>query len=151
MESTGMLVKSAALATKARDAGVKIFHAPISFKADASDNPNKALGILAGCAKDKLFTTGTWNAEFCEAMAPKEGDFVVTGKKGLDAFPNTDLEKQLVADGISTLALCGFLTNCCVESTMRTAFEKGFNVVTVTDCCAATSEEGQKGATEGTF
>merc|ERR1711988_437288 len=29
MESTGMLTKSAALATKARDAGVRIFHAPI--------------------------------------------------------------------------------------------------------------------------
>merc|ERR1711998_71106 len=47
--------------------------------------------------------------------------------------------------------LCGFLTNCCVESTMRTAFEKGFNVVTLTDCCATTSEEGQKAATTGTF
>ena len=61
MDETGMLAKSAALAKKARGAGVKVFHAPISFKEDASDNPNKALGILAGCAADKLFTEGTWN------------------------------------------------------------------------------------------
>jgi nicotinamidase-related amidase len=47
--------------------------------------------------------------------------------------------------------LVGFLTNCCVESTMRTACEKGFNVVTVTDCCATTSLDGHKAATEGTF
>ena len=53
--------------------------------------------------------------------------------------------------GIQTLAVCGFMANCCVESTMRTAYEKGFNVITLTDVCAATSEEGQKGATEGTF
>merc|ERR1711874_343347 len=82
---------------------------------------------------------------------PKPGDIVVKGKKGLDAFPGTDLESLLVRNGIETLAIGGFLTNCCVESTMRTACEKGFNVVTLTDCCATTSEEGQKGAAEGTF
>merc|ERR1712224_504519 len=34
-------------------------------------------------------------------------------------------------------------TNCCVESTMRTAYEKGFNVVTLIDCTATTSADGQ--------
>ena len=63
--------------------------------------------------------TGSWNAAICDAMAPKEGDVVVKGKKGLDAFPNTDLEEILVKKGIDTVALGGFLTNCCVESTMR--------------------------------
>ena len=29
-------------------------------------------------------------------------------------------------------------TNCCVESSMRTAYEKGYHVITLTDCCAAT-------------
>merc|ERR1712093_381612 len=138
-----MLSKSAALATKARDAGVKIFHAPISFKEDASDNPNKGLGILAGCANDKLFTEGTWNAEFCKEMTPVDGDVVVKGKKGLDAFPGTDLEEKLKENGIETVVLGGFLTNCCVESTMRSAYEKGFNVVTLTDGTATTSAEGQ--------
>jgi len=35
--------------------------------------------------------------------------------------------------------LAGFLTTCCVESTMRTAYEKGFNVITLTDACATAS------------
>merc|ERR1719199_1196749 len=153
MDKSGMLAKSAGLASKARDAGVKIFHAPISFKEDASDNPNKALGILAGCAKDKLFTEGTWNAEFCDAMKPVDGDIVVKGKKGLDAFPGTDLEEKLVKNGIETVVLGGFLTNCCVESTMRTAYEKGFNVITLTDGTATTSAEGQQvtGGSHGMF
>jgi len=146
-----MLDKSAAVAEKARKAGATVMHAPIMFKEDASDNPNKALGILAGCANDKLFTEGTWNAEFCGKMIPVDGDVVVQGKKGLDAFPGTDLEETLKAKGIETVALAGFLTNCCVESTMRTAYEKGFNVVTLTDCCATTSDEGQSAATGGTY
>merc|ERR1719379_1688089 len=84
-------------------------------------------------------------------MKPVEGDVVVSGKKGLDAFPGTDLEQQLKAKGIETVALAGFLTNCCVESTMRSAYEKGFNVITLTDCTATTSDEGQTAATTGTY
>uniref|UniRef100_A0A7S2NMR5 UTP--glucose-1-phosphate uridylyltransferase n=1 Tax=Haptolina brevifila TaxID=156173 RepID=A0A7S2NMR5_9EUKA len=151
METTGMLAKAAATADALRAAGGTVIFVPIIFKADASDNPNKGIGILQGCAKDSLFTEGTWNADFCKEMSPKEGDPIVTGKRGLDAFPNTNLEELLVSKGIETVALCGFLTNCCVESTMRTACEKGYNVVTLTDCCACTSAEGQKAATEGTF
>merc|ERR1712183_623727 len=134
-----------------RGKGGKVMHAAIMFKEDASDNPNKGLGILAGCAGDKLFTEGSWNADYCDAMKPKDGDLIVVGKKGLDAFPGTNLEELLVTHGNDTVALCGFLTNCCVESTMRTAFEKGFNVVTLTDCTATTSKEGQKAAVEGTY
>merc|ERR1719248_398023 len=151
MESTGMLSKAAKAAEAVRGAGGTVMHAPIMFKPDASDNPNKALGILAGCAKDSLFIEGTWNTEFCKEMAPLDGDLVVEGKKGLDAFPNTNLQELLTANGIETVVICGFLTNCCVESTMRTACEKGYNVVTLTDACATTSEDGQSAATGGTF
>jgi len=126
-------------------------HVPIMFKADSSDNPNKGLGILAGCAKDSLFTEKTWNSEFCKEMAPKEGDVVISGKKGLDAFPNTTLDHELKKAGIETVILCGFLTNCCVESTMRTACEKGYHVITITDCCATLSAAAHKASTEGTF
>merc|ERR1719343_1983044 len=151
MVANDMLKKSVSVAAAVRKKGGKVFHAPISFAQDASDNPNKGLGILAGCAKDELFTTGTWNAEICVAMRPEQQDVVIAGKKGLDAFPGTDLETQLKAHGIETIALAGFLTNCCVESTMRTACEKGFNVITLSDCTASTSKEAQKAAVEGTY
>lgn len=151
MKKTDMLSKSAKVAQAVRDKGAKVMHAAITFKEDASDNPNKNLGILAGCASGNLFTEGSWNAKFCDAMEPNSKDLIVIGKKGLDAFPGTNLEDLLVKNRIETVVLCGFLTNCCVESTMRTAFEKGFNVITLTDCCATTSEDGQKGAAEGTF
>merc|ERR1712190_711004 len=100
---------------------------------------------------DQLFVEGTWNSEFCDAMKPKPGDLIVKGKKGLDAFPGSNLEKLFKEHGIETVVLCGFLTNCCVESTMRTAYEKGFNVITLTDCTATMSAEAQKAACEGTY
>ena len=60
--------------------GIKIFHAPISFKPDGSDNPNPNVGILAGCNDGKLFLKDSWNAQICEAMTPDPQDVVVTGK-----------------------------------------------------------------------
>mmetsp|Transcript_2103 Transcript_2103/g.6842 ORF Transcript_2103/g.6842 Transcript_2103/m.6842 type:complete len:85 (-) Transcript_2103:99-353(-) len=45
-------------------------------------------------------------------MAPAAGDLVVEGKKGLDAFPGTNLEQLLVDNKIESVALSGFLTNC---------------------------------------
>jgi len=150
MMQNNMLEKSAAIMNEGRARGVKIFHVPISFKTDASDNPNRNLGILAGCAADSLFTENTWNAAFHPSMQPDPSDIVIKGKKGLDAFPGTDLEAQLKAHGIETVALAGFLTNCCVESTMRTAYEKGFNVVTLVDATATTSAEGQA-VTSGSY
>ena len=102
-------------------------------------------------ADGQLFTTDSWNAEFCDAMRPEEGDLQVRGKKGLDSFPNTNLEKLLVQRDIDTVVLGGFLTSCCVESTMRAAYEKGFNVITLKDCTADTSEAAYEAAVNGTF
>lgn len=151
MQSTNMLENSANVAKVARECGSKVFHVPISLIGDGSDNPNKGLGILAGCQNDSLFVAGTWNAEICAEMAPLAEDIVIKGKRGLDGFPGTDLEQRLKECGIETVVLAGFLTNCCVESTMRTAYEKGFNVITLTDCCATTDAAGQTAACTGTF
>ena len=71
---------------------------------------------------------------------------VVEGKRGLDTFATTNLDFILRARGITTIALGGFLTNCCVESTMRTGYEKGYQVITLSDCVAATSPEEHENA-----
>jgi ureidoacrylate peracid hydrolase len=153
MADNSMLAKTEALVKQARERGCKIIWTPINFSKDMSDNPNKNLGILKGCNDDALFIRDTWNSELCDELKPARdsSDLEVVGKRGLDAFPGTNLEALLVEHGIKTVAIGGFLTNCCVESTMRTAFEKGFNVITLKECTACTSAEGQKAAVDGTF
>ncbi|KAL3904283.1 MAG: hypothetical protein SGPRY_011346 [Prymnesium sp.] len=97
MQTTGMLEKSVQVAESCRKAGVKVMHCAITFAEDASDNPNRSLGILGNCASGKLFTSGTWNAEFCPEMTPQDGDLIINGKKGLDAFPGSDLESEVAS------------------------------------------------------
>ena len=60
-------------------------------------------------------------------MRPAQEDILVDGKRGLCGFASTNLDFILRQNGIRTLALAGFLTNCCVESTMRAAYERGYN------------------------
>ena len=117
--------------------------APINFAPDSSDNPNRHLGILAGCDYDQLFVRGSWGAEINSKMQEAGKDAVmIKGKHALSAFVGTDLEEQLKTRGIETIALGGFMANCCVESTMRDAYDRGYNVITLTDCVATTTARG---------
>lgn len=151
MERTNMIRNTVALTAAARAKGVKIIHSPITFNDEHSDMPQTSFGILKGIKDGALFKASAWGGAIIDEMAPQEGDLVVEGKKGLDAFPGTNLEALLRNNGIENVAIGGFLTNCCVESTMRTAYEKKFNVITLKDCTAATSEAEYKASVDGTW
>ena len=98
-------------------------------------------GILKGVVDGNAFVKGTWGAAITEELDPQDGDIVIEGKRGLDTFASTNLDFILRSKGISTIVLGGFLTNCCVESTMRSGYENGYEVITLSDCVAATSVE----------
>jgi nicotinamidase-related amidase len=146
MESTGMLDNTRRLVEVARAAGATVVHAPITFMAGYGELSEHPYGILKGVVDSSAFVKGEWGAEIVDALAPQEGDVVVEGKRGLDTFATTNLDFILRARGIDTIALGGFLTNCCVESTMRSGYEKGYKVVTLSDCVAATSPEEHENA-----
>jgi nicotinamidase-related amidase len=141
MESTGMLQNTVEVAAQARAAGATVVHVPISFAPGYGEIARNPYGILAGVVDSTSFVKGSWGAEIIDEMTPQDGDIVVEGKRGLDAFASTNLDFILRSKGITTIALGGFLTNCCIESTMRTGYERGFDVYTLTDCVAATSVE----------
>ncbi|WP_110707071.1 cysteine hydrolase [Salinicola sp. CR57] len=140
MARDDMLAKTQRLVATARAAGVSVLHAPIHFAPGYGEITAQPYGILAGVVEGNAFVKGEWGAEICDALTPQAGDIVIEGKRGLDTFASTNLDFILRSKGIETIALAGFLTNCCVESTMRSGYEKGFEVLTLTDGVAATSE-----------
>jgi len=151
MDSTHMLDNALETADRARRLGALIVHAPITFAGDYNELTSTPYGILKGVVDSKSFRKGTWGAEIVDALTPQEGDIVIEGKRGLCGFAGANLDFILRSRGVKTIVLGGFLTNCCVESTMRTGYEKGYEVVTLTDCTAALSEEEQKLATEKNY
>ncbi len=141
MSKNGMLANTGRVVEAARDAGVVIMHAPISFVEGYNELGAHPYGILKGVVDGSVFVKGTWGAAIIDELAPAPGDIVIEGKRGLDTFASTNLDFILRSKGITTIVLGGFLTNCCVESTMRTGYEHGYKVVTLSDCVAATSIE----------
>jgi nicotinamidase-related amidase len=141
MNSTNMMENTKKLVEEARSSGATIIHAPIRFADGYHEITDHPYGILAGVVDNKAFVKDTWGADFVDDLTPQADDIVIEGKRGLDTFASTNLDFILRSKGIETVALGGFLTNCCVESTMRSAYEKGFDVITLTDCVAATSQE----------
>ena len=141
MDRTEMMVRTQEVVAAARAAGVTVMHAPITFAAGYNEISSHPYGILKGVVDGNAFVKGTWGADIVDELAPAEGDIVIEGKRGLDTFASTNLDFILRSKGIKTIALGGFLTNCCVESTMRSGYENGYQVITLSDCVAATSPE----------
>lgn len=151
MEKENMLPNTVEMVQKARELGATIIHAPITFTPDYHELSSNPYGILKGVVDSKSFRQGTWGAAIVQDLTPKPEDIVVEGKRGLDTFASTNLDFILRSRGITTIALSGFLTNCCVESTMRTGYEKGFDVITLKDCTATVSADEQKLAVEKNY
>jgi nicotinamidase-related amidase len=144
MASSGMLANSLAVARGGRERGATVMQAPISFEAGYPEIPAEPYGILKGVKDSGAFQKHTWGAQIIDELAPRPGDIVIEGKRGLDCFASTNIDFILRARGITDVALAGFLTNCCVESTMRSAYERGYRVVTLIDCVATIGEEEQR-------
>jgi nicotinamidase-related amidase len=139
MDKTNMLANTGQVVEAARAAGATIMHAPITFAAGYNELSKHPYGILKGVVDGSAFVKGTWGAAIVDELAPQDTDIVIEGKRGLDTFASTNLDFILRSKGITTIVLGGFLTNCCVESTMRSGYENGYQVITLTDCTAATS------------
>ena len=75
---------------------------------------------------------------------PAAGEIVVE-KDVNSGFIGTDLEIQLRRAKISRLAIVGFFTNFCVETTTRMAGNLGFDTYLVEDCCSASNRIGPDG------
>jgi nicotinamidase-related amidase len=151
MIATGTIGNSRKTMDAARDAGCVIIHVPIAFEKGHKEIAKNSYGILSGIKEGELFKAGEWGSDFCELMKPAEGDLVCKGKSGLCGFSSTNLDFLLRQNEITNVVLAGFLTNCCIESSMRSAYELGYKVFTLKDCCAATSIAAQDAAYEHTF
>jgi len=151
IEKTNMLANTETIIKQARKLGVKIIHLSVYFSEGYPELPLKPYGILKGVAETNSFRAGTWGAQIIDTLPRHDSDIVIEGKRGLDGFASTGLDFVLRNNGIQNIAIGGFLTNCCVEGTARSGYEKGYNVVTLTDCTATFSDEQQYAAVNYTF
>ena len=73
-------------------------------------------------------------------MVPAPGDLVVRAT-GIDGFHGGPLDDELRGRRIDHLVLAGFAAEACVDSTLRSANDRGYECLTLTDAVAPFSAD----------
>ncbi|HEU0229696.1 MAG TPA: cysteine hydrolase family protein [Burkholderiaceae bacterium] len=74
-----------------------------------------------------LFATGSHGWELCEVVASRPHDHYLR-KQLPSAFAGTDLGEWLKGHAIDTLAVVGYMTHNCNDTTIKHAFDTGMQV-----------------------
>ncbi len=90
---------------------------------------------------------GTRQADVVPDLAPQPGD-VVLEKRTYSPFASSDLEGELRARAITRLYITGLHTDCCARHTSGDAFQKGYDLVWVTDALQAFTDEAHQAGLE---
>jgi ureidoacrylate peracid hydrolase len=130
------LAAATRLAAAARKAGAVVVFVGLQTSAETDPSAwterTRRLGEAPG---PPLCRAGEAGAAFF-GPAPEAGEAVIT-KSGYSAFFGTDLDARLRGAGVDTVIVCGLTTECCVDGTVRDAFQLGYHVFVAADACAA--------------
>lgn len=131
---TGVLENTLQLLSRRGDDFGLVVSTPIHFTPDYEELSDP-VGILKTIKEVGAFKSGARGSETIQELAPySELIKEVPGKRGLNAFSNTELESLLKARDIEELVLAGTVTSICIDSTGRHAAELGFKVTILSDC-----------------
>jgi nicotinamidase-related amidase len=123
------------LQSACRSRGIEVIFAVISsYVKDCRDVSleHKRVGLFA--------PAGSKEAQVLEEIAPLENEIVlIKGCSGV--FNGTVIDQILRNLGIDTLIVSGVVTNGCVETAVRDASDRGYNVILLDDACATVSAE----------
>lgn len=98
------------------------------------------IGILATIKQVGAFKANSRGSATIDELAPYQKEIQeIPGKQGINAFINTELEEVLRSNGIKDVVLAGCVTSICIDSTARSAFDKGFSVHILSDCISGRS------------
>lgn len=106
----------------------------------ARDAAREAKMLAAHTSRRKQVSalSGSWDAQFVDELADLAADpTLVVTKHRFGAFYETRLDALLGMLGVKALFVAGVTANACVETTLREAYLRDYDVVAVTDAIAA--------------
>ncbi len=134
-----MLAHTEALLAELESTPALIISTPIVFTSDYRELLEPT-GILEVIKDVGAFREGEKGSETIpELRQYGERILEVPGKRGLNAFSNTELEQKLQERNIVDVVIAGVVTSICIDSTGRAAHERGYRVSILGDCTAGRS------------
>ncbi len=133
-------------ASRAR--GLPIIYTREAFSPDLHDlqahrrraMPDGLAAVGAQGVQGRCLVHGEPGWAIIDELAPAPKDQIYD-KPGYGVFAFTDIESDLRDAGITNLVLTGVTTDCCVHTILREALDRGFDCLTLSDCCAAGTRE----------
>ena len=141
----GVVGKLSSLMAKAKQAGVAVVYSPHFYDKEyqAWQNNNFIDTVMF---ERRMFDKGKWGADWHPDLVPDDDVIQCAPHKNLSGFHTSDVDIQLRKRGIDTILLCGMSANLCVESHLRDAEERGYEVQVINDATAAAGEDAYKAA-----
>lgn len=125
----------ARLIAAGRDAGAEIVYTVIeSLTRDGRDRS------LDYKQTDFHFAPGSPHTKVIEELRPGE-DEIVLPKTSSSLFNSTIFEYLLRNIGLDTVVVTGFLTDQCIDHTVRDGADRGFRMICPVDACTTDSQE----------
>jgi biuret amidohydrolase len=124
----------------ARRARVPAFHLTMARRADGGGAAANCL-LLAATRKGAPLVPGSPAQAVVAALAPAEGDWVVTRFHGLTPFHGTELDQLLRNLGVRTVVATGVSVNVGILGLVLEAVNAGYQVVIPREAVTGTPEE----------
>lgn len=121
---------------------IPVFYTESVREASGIDLLTKIHTLLPKSREERLkipiCVRGTWDAQTIDELKPKEeeGDHIIIKRRD-SAFQDTELRVWLQSTGINVLIFCGVDTSICVETSIRDAFNLGYDIVLISDATAS--------------
>lgn len=132
------------LITAARNVAIPVIYTRYVYHSNYADG-----GVLLAKYPEMRevgsLSAGSWDADIVDELAPDDSDFVID-KSRYSAFYGTRLEPILHGLGVTDLVVCGVTTNVCVESTVREAAQKDYDVRVVADATGELTRDRHENA-----
>jgi ureidoacrylate peracid hydrolase len=128
-----------------RNAGIPIFYTQAVRESSGIDLLTRSHKILPKSREERIkkkpiCVRETWDAEIVDEIKPSENDHVVIKRRD-SAFHDTEIEVWLRSLKIDTLIFCGIDTSICVETSLRDAFNIGYDVILISDATASNNKK----------
>jgi nicotinamidase-related amidase len=128
------------LVTASRAAGIEVIYTVIeNFTKDGRDRSLDYKLSNISIAK------GSWEAKVVDAVAPAEDELVIP-KTSSSLFNSTNIDYLLRNIGIEELVVTGFLTDQCIDHTVKDAADRGYYPTLIRDACMANTRERHEAA-----
>src|SRR5919202_3508523 len=133
------------LISMCRDAGVPIFYTQAVREPSGIDLLTKTHKILPKAREERIrkrpiCISGTWDASIIDEIKPINTDHIVIKRRD-SAFQDTEIEVWLKSIKVDTLIFCGIDTAVSVESSLRDAFNRGYDVILISDATISISKK----------